>query len=141
MTMPNALAQMIGEAQDAPAFFSKESKIGDSIEGIISNISIRQTRDFKSKKPESWDDGSPKQQIVVIIDTTNSKGEIVSNSVYVKWWGPNRKAFASAVVEGGGVAPVNGGKLKVTFAEEIPSEEKGMDPQKIFTYEYTAPAE
>lgn len=141
MSIPNALAQMIGEAQDAPAFFSKESKLGDFIEGIITNISIRQARDFKSKKPETWDDGSPKQQIVIIIDSTNGKGELVSNSVYIKWWGPNRKSFASAVVEGGGVAPVDGGKLKVTFKEEIPSEEKGMDPQKIFSYEYTAPTE
>lgn len=136
---PDALAQMIGAAQDAPAYFNKDSKIGDSITGIIRNVSVRQTRDFKTNKPESWEDGSPKQQIVVVLDSTDDKGEVTAHSVYVKWWGQRRKAFATAVVNGGSEAPEIGALLTVAFSGVEKATQKGMDDEKLFEYVYDAP--
>lgn len=140
--MSNAIAQLIAEAQDAPAFFTKDSKIGDSISGTISAISLRQTRDFRTNKPEAWEDGSPKQQLVIVVDSTeleSDKGDDGKRSLYVKWWGVQRKAFAKAITADGAEQPVIGGELTATFVGEEPSKEKGFDPTKLYEYSYVEP--
>jgi hypothetical protein len=141
MSMPD-LSQLISEAQDAPAFFTKTSKPGTTITGIISSIAVRQTRDIKTKKPESWDDGAPKQQIVVIVDTTNTEtGETESRSIYIRWWGANRKAFAAGIIDSGATTPELGGALTATYKGEGVQADKTLDPPKLYEYSYTAPAE
>ena len=133
----NTLAQMIAEAQDAKAFFTKHSQIGDSITGTITAISIRQSRDFRTKKPESWEDGSPKQQIVIIVEATNeANGETDTFSIYVRWWGIWRKAFAKAIADAKKNEPAIGGQLTVTYTGEIESEDPSFDPTKVYSYEY-----
>jgi hypothetical protein len=131
---------MMAEAQDAPAFFSKTSNPGDTLTGVISSVSVRQTRHYKTNKPETWDDNSPKQQIVVIVDSTDRKtGETESKSIYVKWWGDNRKKFAAAIAAGGGAEPAIGGTFTVKYEGEGEQPDKDMDPPKIYEYAYTAP--
>jgi hypothetical protein len=133
------IANLLAEAQDAPAFFTKESKPGATITGEISAISLRQTRHYRTKKPEVWDDNSPKQHIVVIVDSTDRKtGVTESHSIYIKWWGASRKAFALAVSDDGGEFNV-GGNLTVKYVGEGDQPDPDMDKPKIYEYAYSSP--
>lgn len=139
-----SIAQMIAEAQDAPAFFGKESKIGDAVTMVIENISIRQTRDFRTKKPETWEDGSPKEQFVIIgkSDTlAKSKDDDGLRSVYIKWWGKMRKDFAKVIIESGYSEPAEGGTLTMRYSGEQPEAEveKGFDAEKYYSFAYAGP--
>lgn len=140
--MDKSLAEMIAEAQDAPAFFTKESKPKDQIIGFVESWSIRQTRDFRTKKPESWEDGSPKQQIVIIVKSDDlAKGDDDGmRSLYIKWWGKMRKDFAKAITDSGNSDLAKGGLLKMVYIADQPASEveKGFDPEKYFTFAYNA---
>ena len=37
--------------------------------GIIENVTANQVRDFQTKQPAFWNDGSPRLQVLVTIDT------------------------------------------------------------------------
>lgn len=139
----DALAQMIAEAQDAPAFFTKDSQVGASVSGTITNISIRQVRDFKTRKPLQWDDGSPQQQLVVIADRTDSAtGEQTAFSLYVKWWGNRRKEFAKAILDAGVDVPEVGGTITATYTGDSDApRDPGMDAEKLYSYSYVPPAQ
>ena len=67
--MSESIAQLISEAQDATAFFTKESKVGDTITGTITAVSLRQVRDYITNKPNYWEDNTPQQQIVIVVDS------------------------------------------------------------------------
>lgn len=132
-------AERIAEASDAPAYFDKDSKPGDTVTGRITAISLRQTRDFKTKKPETWDDGSPREQFVLVLDTgaNQFEGDDGKRSVYVKWWGRWRKAFAKAVLSTEAEEPELGGSLTATFVGlDDSAVDDGMSAAKVYEYIY-----
>jgi len=139
--MDNSLASMIEEAQGAPSFFGKDSKKGDSITGRIISWSIRQTRDFRTNKPETWEDGSPKQQVVIIVQSEKLAvgDDDGKRSLYVKWWGKMRKDFAAAVTMGGYGDIAKDGVLTMAYSGDQPASEvvKGFDAEKYFSFVYT----
>ncbi len=140
--MSESIAQLISEAQDATAFFTKDSKVGDAITGTITAVSLRQVRDYITNKPNYWEDNTPQQQIVIVVDSDElATGEDDGlRAVYVKWWGVWRKAFAKAITASGATEPEIGGILTVTFESEVPNKDTKMDAMKVYSYAYTNPA-
>ena len=53
----------------AKAYFGANSQPGDSVTGVIEKIETTQVNDFQTKQPAFWNDGRPKEQIHVIIQT------------------------------------------------------------------------
>ena len=53
----------------AKAYFGANSQPGDTVTGVIEKIETTQVNDFQTKQPAFWNDGRPKEQIHVIIQT------------------------------------------------------------------------
>lgn len=132
------LSQMIASAQSAPAFFDKDSKKGSSIMGRIVSIEARQSIDPVTRKPETWDNsGDAKKQIVIILDSTNIPNAESDDkrTVYVKWSGENRKAFAAACDDAKVAEPKVGDYFTASYeGEGAQPANKMMSPTKLFSY-------
>lgn len=81
------------------AFFNKDSLIGESVTGVITEATVRQVNDFTTGKPKFWDDGNPVNQVVVSIDTDlrDDADDTGERTLYIKTWGSQWKALKEAV--------------------------------------------
>jgi hypothetical protein len=52
-----------------PSISFKDAKVGDSFNGVITDLRTVQVRSYDSGEPEFWDDGKPKLQIEVTLAT------------------------------------------------------------------------
>ena len=126
--------------------------MGDTVSGVIVDMKKKQQTDFQTGAPVYWNDGSPKMMLMVSLQTdlqddaedeglrnvylrggnfTASKGKGASSLVAVK----------DAVKRSGapdGIQP--GGKLTLQYSGEGPAPAKGMNPSKLYTASYQAPA-
>jgi len=134
-------ADLLSENLSATQAFSKDSVIGETVTGEVDSFEVRQTRDFDTKALETWDDGSPCRQIVVNLQTDLATGEDDDGmrSLYVKWWGASRRAFLRAVKDAGAADLEKGGILTATFTGEGEAPRKGMNPPKLYAFEYKRP--
>jgi len=133
-----ALLRILSSAAQAYRFVSP----GDTVTGVIEKIEVRQTSDFKTRKPVFWDDGRPQEQVVVTVQTDldetgvgDFEGEDDGlRAIYVKSWGPQVRAFRKGV-KGLKRMPMEGDKFTASLIGV--SEDKprvGEDPEKIFAY-------
>lgn len=139
-------SDLIAEASDAPAYFDKDATIGEALTGRVVAISLRQTRDFKTKEPEVWKDGTAREQFVIVLQTglVQFEGDDGKRSLYIKWWGVWRKAFAKAVLNaankyGTEPEPELGGTLTAMFTGLGESTDSSLSPAKLFEFDYYPP--
>ncbi len=111
----------------------RPENIGDSITGTITKVEVKSYTDYQSAKPDFWDDGTPKTQIVVSLKTSDTEG-----SVYIKNWGSQRTNLLAAIKNTGldpdkALAPGNG--FTVTFVKEEPNQKNPrFNATKIYDY-------
>jgi hypothetical protein len=81
----------------------KLDEVGSVLRGTVIKAELRQARD-EDGKPDFWDDGNPKQQVVVIIQTDLDEGEDDNGreddgrrAFYVKFWGNQKLALLDAI--------------------------------------------
>lgn len=141
--MPNAsLADLIAQSgASAPAFFTKTSTVGETVTGRVVSVNVRQVNDFVTNKPATWDDGSPRLQVHVTIQTEmhDNKDDDGKRSVYVKWWTHQRRAFLEAVAAAGIQDLEPDDIFTAAYVGTEPSDRKGFDDTKIFEYEIVRP--
>lgn len=131
----SAISKLIATAVDAPAFFNKDSKVGATVTIEVTATDIRQTRDPKDNSPQWWDDESPMQQLVIIGNNVTDGKPV---SIYVKWWGEQRKRFAKAILDAGVAEPEVGDTLKVTYTGEGEQpKNRALSKPKLYDYVYT----
>ncbi|HEU4544477.1 MAG TPA: hypothetical protein VFR23_25325 [Jiangellaceae bacterium] len=122
--------------------------IGDSISGTITaEPEVRQQTDIQSGKPQTWDNGDPKYQLVVTLQTTlrtDDEDDGVRN-LYIK--GSKKPgtrslhdAVATAVRNAGADGLAKGGVLTVRFVGEEPSQTRGFNPRKLYEASYVSPS-
>lgn len=122
--------------------------VGDSITGTIATEpEVRQQTDIQSGRPLTWDNGDPKYQLVVALQTSerlDSDDDGIRN-VYIK--GSKKAgsqslhdAVAQAVRASGADGLAKGGTLTVTFVGEEPSQTRGFNPRKLYEAKYVPPA-
>lgn len=119
--------------------FNRESKPGDTVSGTIVSAVERQMTDFATKAPLYWDDGNPRQQVVVTVATDQrvDADDDGQRSIYIKTWGLDKQAFVAAIGAAGftkaseALAP--GNIFTASFTGTQPS--KFGSDQKL--YEYT----
>lgn len=127
---------------------AKFENLGDSISGTIAtNPEIRQQSDIKTGKPLTWDDGSPRNQLVVSLQTDerlDSEDDGLRN-LYVK--GSKKPgsqslhdAVATAVRQAGAKGLEVGGELDVILVGEEPPPNPNLSPRKLYKATYTAPS-
>lgn len=112
----------------------KWEKIGDVRKVVIESATKRQTTDFKTGVPEVWDDGKPKEQIV-ISGVDPDTGETAT--MYLKWWGNTRRALQIALA---GRSLEVGGTLAVKWEGEDEATKPGLSPAKLWKMQYAPPA-
>ena len=146
MTQPN-------QQQDPNRFLmggggksAKFEQPNDEVVGtLIDAGEMRQQTDIKDGKPLFWDDGSPKMQLVLQLQTElreDPEDDGVRN-LYVKGGFKNptlQKAVADAVRAAGAKGLQAGGTLRVRFTGTGQASQ-GMSPPKFYVAKYDPPAQ
>lgn len=137
MVLPS-LGDLVSASETAaPSFFDKDSKVGDSISGNVTAVATRQARDPQTNKARTWENGDPVIQVVVSIQTDlqTEENDDGIRSVFVKWWGVQRKAFLDALKTANQTDLSIGQQFTATFSGTEKASNKAMSDTKIFTYE------
>ena len=118
---------------------AKFEKPGAKVSGTIARKpELQQQRDFDKGTPLTWDDGSPRQQIKVVLVTelNEEEGDNGERAVYLK--GGLLKAIQAAVKAAGAKGLEVGGKLAVKYTKD--GEKKGkLNAPKLYVAKYEAP--
>ncbi|MEQ6138147.1 hypothetical protein ABKP74_04415 [Bifidobacterium breve] len=143
--------QMLNQIDSQPgkSAFTKDIMPGTRVTGIIENVTANQVRDFQTKQPAFWNDGSPRLQVLVTIDTgiidPNVEDDDGRRTVYIKGWGVQRRAWLQALhnaglKKAGEVKP--GDRFTATFTGYGPQGNLPQPP-KLFEYviEHQSPAD
>lgn len=131
---------------NAPGYFNKDSQPGDTLTGTVVDAVVRQTRDFRTGEAERWDDGNPKQQVVVKVQTDlrDDADDDGVRALYIKTWGTQKEALVNAIRDAGAktateaLAP--GAGIVATFTGTRPSQVPGGSDEKLYAYRITRPA-
>lgn len=111
----------------------KWGEIGETHKLVIVSAKKRQATEFGTGKPQHWDDGSPKEELV-LTGTDPDTAETVN--MVIKWWGLMKRAF---------VVGLDGRELEVggTFAMQWTGLEEssrpGLNPAKTWKAAYAPP--
>lgn len=140
MSIKDALASAGG----TEAAFLKDDPIGTTVQGVIISAAVRDVTKFGGApgEIERWDDGNPKQQVRVVIQTEDySRGpdDNGERAVFIKWWGDSRKALIEAIRAAGDDDLHEGGHFAVRFQATKPSQTRGYADAKIYAYRYVKP--
>jgi hypothetical protein len=144
--MPNEADQfLLGGGGGRSAKFEN---IGDTITGVIVSTQVQQQTDITTGVPLTWDNGDPRLQLQVRLQTSLRDPDIDDDdgirAVYVK--GPKRvgtqsmhDAVATAVRTAGGKGLEEGGTLTVTWVGEEPPTARGLSPRRLWSATYQQP--
>lgn len=121
----------------AKAYFGANSQPGDSVTGVIEKIETTQVNDFQTKQPAFWNDGRPKEQIHVIIQTQLRDPSVDDDdgrrSLWIKGWGIQLKAFREACRQAGVKIPKPGDTITERF---VGLGQRGDAPQPPKVFEF-----
>lgn len=130
----------ITESSGPKSAFTKDSPIGSEVTGSILNAYRAQVRDYTSGKPAFWDDGNPKEQLVIVLQTfdTTDPDDNGERGVYVKIWNPHKGRLFDAV-NAAGVSKLSealrpGNVLTAKYVGQEPNPNPRMSPTKIYQY-------
>lgn len=118
---------------------------GDTIKGTIAAPpELRQQTDIGTGAPATWDNGDPKMQLVVQLQTDlrdDAEDDGIRN-LYVSG-GFKRASLQKAVADAVRTAKAKGlevgGTLAVRFTGEEPPSKKGFSPAKLYAAQYQPP--
>lgn len=120
---------------------AKFEAIGDTVEGVIVDVSKGSVTDISTGEIRRFSDGSPIPQYVFTIETKLSTGpdDDGRRRIFAK----NRMltAIREAIKASGHRGSVVGGSLKVQFHATEASKTKGYSPTKLFRARFTPPVE
>lgn len=121
----------------AKAYFGANSQPGDTVTGVIEKIETTQVNDFQTKQPAFWNDGRPKEQIHVIIQTQLRDPSVDDDdgrrSLWIKGWGIQLKAFRDACRQAGVKIPKPGDTITERF---VGLDQRGDAPQPPKVFEF-----
>lgn len=122
---------------------TKFDQIGITLTGTISAPpEVQQQKDFTTGEPLTWDDGKPRQQIKVILDTDQRDPADAyddgQRALYIK--SGLMKAVRTAIRAAGAKGMEVGGKLTVKYVGDGEPPKRGMNPPKQYSVVYEAPA-
>ncbi|WP_454893777.1 hypothetical protein [Alloscardovia omnicolens] len=121
----------------AKSFFTGDSQPGAMVEGEIVSIEVAQVNVFGTSQPDYWQDGKPKQQIHIVLQTQLppvDQDDDGRRSLWIKGWGIHLKALRDAVKKAGVHELHVGDRMSAKF---VGFGERGKAPQPPKVYEYT----
>lgn len=141
MTTMTPEQQFLLGGEAIPSAFSKDDPIGTRRGGrITERPELRQQTDFDTNAPLTWDDGSPRMQLVVTVQTDqrNSGEDDGRRRFYVK--GDLQKATREALRATNAPGLEAGGLYFVTRTGQDAPKRRGLNGAWLHKVEYTAPA-
>jgi hypothetical protein len=122
---------------------AKFETIGTTVSGTICRKpEVQQQREIDTGKPKFWDDGKPRQQIVIHLQTTIRDPQVEDDdgvrALYIR--GFMLKAVREAVRKAGAKLEV-GGELSVTYVGDGERKAAGFNPPKLYEAKYVPVAQ
>jgi hypothetical protein len=110
----------------------------DMVWGDVVHSEVRQQTDFDSGELLFWNDGKPRLQLVISLQTEEQDDEEDDGvrKVYAK--GNMLKAIRAAIAKAGARGIENGGKLAVQYVGDGPKPPRGFPP-KLYGAKYEPP--
>lgn len=120
---------------------AKFDQPGTAVGGPITHLEKQQQRDMDTGKPKVWDDGKPREQIVIHVQTPLRDPAVNDDdgvrALYVR--GEMLKAVRAALRESG-TRLETGGTLVVAYTGDGERTRAGFNPPKLYAARYTPPA-
>lgn len=115
---------------------AKFETVGETHAGEIVSIDTRQVNDYETGTPEFWQDGRPKQQIVVTFDTGSPDGpdDDGHRNLYIKGWGDQLRAFRDAARRLGR-NPQVGDRITATYVADGEKKNPRFNAPKLYQYD------
>lgn len=126
----------------SPAISFKDAKVGDSFTGVITATRAVQVRNYEDPtKLEFWDDGKPKMQIEVTLDTDYRDASIDDDQGErrVFLFGQKLTALKDALKAKGLTKLEVGGKFTIALTGTKPAKNPRYNDVKLYGIEVVAP--
>lgn len=132
-------AALMGGGKVKSASFEK---VGDFLSGTIVRRQMKQQTEYGSNEPLFWDEGKPKMQIVVIVQTPDQDDEDDNGErgVYIKLPSQMAQAVREAVAAAGADGLMDGGVLTLKYTGNRKSPKNPKFTQKVYEAAYRPPA-
>lgn len=118
--------------------------IGTTVTGAISALpEVIQQTDPKDGSLKFWDDGKPRMQLVVTVQTDLRDPEIADDDGLRKFYvkAKLQDAVRQAVRASGARGLEIGGTLAITYTGDGEQKNRAFNPPKLYSARYTAPAQ
>jgi hypothetical protein len=142
--MPQTTEELFASSEGgAPAFFNKNSQVGDAIEGTVVASKPRESRDPVTMEVKRYNDGNAMMDLVVTLQTTmrQHNDDDGLRRVFVRWRGTDKINLESAVQRAGDRFVRNGAWMRVKYVGLGDPGRGGLSAPKVFEFDYRAPNE
>lgn len=123
----------------APAV--KFPTVGTSITGTITALEVRDSKDFDTGEVLTWEDGSPRKELVITVATSLRDASIEDDDgarrIFAK--GNMFTAVRDSVRKAKAKKPEVGGRITVTYSADGEIKRKGYNAPKLYTAVYEPP--
>ena len=113
----------IADALASGGTYLKWEHPGTTYTGIITDVQMRQSRKYESTDLDTWDDGTPKMQVVVTLATDYrdqaQQDDDGTRMISINLWSGQKKALVSACKAAGVTEPQVGQKFTATHVSGI----------------------
>jgi hypothetical protein len=128
----------IADALASGGTYLKWEHPGTTYTGIITDVTMRQSRKYESTELDAWDDGTPKMQVVLTIATDYrdqaQQDDDGTRMISINLWSGQKKALVAACKAAGVGEPQVGQRFTATHVSGIGN----AKAPRVFEYTLTA---
>ena len=128
----------IADALASGGTYLKWEHPGTTYTGIITDVTMRQSRKYESTDLDTWDDGTPKMQVVVTLATDYrdqaQQDDDGTRMISINLWSGQKKALVAACKAAGVTEPQTGQRFTATHVSGIGN----AKAPRVFEYTLTA---
>ena len=128
----------IADALASGGTYLKWEHPGTTYTGIITDVTMRQSRKYESTELDAWDDGTPKLQVVLTIATDYrdqaQQDDDGTRMISINLWSGQKKALVAACKAAGVGEPQTGQRFTATHVSGIGN----AKAPRVFEYTLTA---
>ena len=114
---------------------------GDAVMGEVISMESRQQTDFTTSEPLVWEDGKPRMQVVVTLQTPDQEDDDDDGirRIFVKVPSQMLAVIRQAVRQAGSAEMEEGGVLTVKYVSDAKPTKRGLNGQKQYEAAYRPP--
>ena len=128
----------IADALASGGTYLKWEHPGTTYTGIITDVTMRQSRKYESTDLDTWDDGTPKMQVVITLATdyrdASQQDDDGTRMASINLWSGQKKALVAACKAAGVTEPQAGQRFTATHVSGIGN----AKAPRVFEYTLTA---